>query len=278
MTTWTCPSCGGAIATAFCASRGEQLRDPRDLTWRDLAALTFQAFSPVDGKVLRSFRVLLTLPGRLTSAFQEGLRKPYIGPFQIFLLANVLFFALQSVSAFNIFTQPLDFRLHDQPWSDFGQELVDTRLKETGRSFAAYAPVFNQAVAVNAKSFIGLMVPPFAQLLPLVFWRASRPFAVHFVFSLHFYAFLLLLFCVPLAVMALDKALGGSGLMSLDVDLAVTIALVLAAAVYLYLAIGRAYDAGGVRRILQTAVLTVAMALIFQAYRFALLPITLYTT
>lgn len=278
MTTWTCPSCKNTISSAFCAACGEQLRDPRDLTWRGLAALTFQAFSPVDGKVLRSFRVLLTLPGRLTSAFQDGLRKPYIGPFQIFLLANVLFFALQSMSAFNIFTQPLDYRLHGQPLSDFGQYLLDARLRESGRSFAAYAPVFDQAVTVNAKSFIGLMVPPFALLLPLVFWRPSRPFAVHFVFSLHFYAVLLLLFCVPLGVMAVEKWLGGDGLMSQGADYAVSIGLVIACAVYLYAAIPPVYGTRGAVRLLQAAVLTLAVVLIFMGYRFALLPITLYTT
>lgn len=278
MTAWTCPACKRETTSKYCVTCGEQLRDPRDLTWRGLVSLVFHAFSPVDGKVLRSFRVLLTFPGRLTAAFQEGLRNPYMGPFQIFLLANVLFFALQSVSAFNIFTQPLDYRLHDQPWSDLGRELVDGRLKQTGRTFAAYAPVFNQAVTVNAKSFIGLMVPPFALLLPLVFWRPSRPFAVHFVFSLHFYAFLLVLFCVPLAVMALDKALGGTGLMPLDVDLGVTIVLVLACAFYLYLAIRPVYESDGVLRIAQAILMTAAMAMIFQVYRFALLPITLYTT
>lgn len=278
MTAWTCPTCKTPVSSAFCAACGEGARNPRDLTLRGLVEMTFHAFSPVDGKVMRSFRTLATQPGRLTAAFQDGLRKPYIGPFQIFLLANVLFFALQSMSAFNIFTQPLDYRLHGQPLSDLAQDLLDARLRATGRSFAAYAPVFDQAVAVNAKSFIGLMVPPFALLLPLVFWRPARPLAVHFVFSLHFYAVLLLLFCVPLGIMALEKALGGDGLMSQNTDYAVSIGLMVASAAYLYRAIRPVYDSVGALRVAQAALLTLAAVLIFMGYRFALVPITLYTT
>lgn len=275
---WTCPACGVALATVFCSGCGERQLAPHDLTLRGLALLVYKAFSPVDGRVMRSFQRLLAAPGTLTAAFQQGLRKPYIGPFQIFLVANVVFFAVQSFSTMRIFTASLDFRLHGQLWSDFGQTLVDQRLAATGRTFAQYAPVFDQAVAVNAKSLIGLMVPPFALLLPLVFWRRGSPLVVHMVFSLHFYAFLLVLMCVPLAGMWLSAMVGGAAVMPQRVDDAMSVALVLSCGAYLFVAIGPVYGAGRVTRAIQALLLTFAVVGIFLIYRFALLPITLYTT
>ena len=276
---WTCPSCREVFTTAYCAACGEKPVAQRDLSFMGILTLTFQAFSPVDGKVVRSFRELLARPGRLTDAFYRGLRKPYLGPFQIFILANVLFFFLQSFSEMLIFTSPLDARLHRglDFETTYGPALVNARLAATGRTFEQYAPVFNQAVAVNAKSLIGLMVPLLALPLPLVFWR-KRPLAVHVVFSLHFYAFFLLLLCVPVVAMMIDKAVGGTGAMSQPVDDATSIALVIATLVYFYTAIGRAYDARGAARGVQAAILTVVVAAIFLVYRMALLPITLYTT
>lgn len=276
---WACPNCKVQVTTPFCATCGEHPLKPRELTLRQLLRQLFVVFSSLDGKVLRTLRTLITRPGELTRAFFEGRRKPFIGGFQIFILANVLFFAMQSLTKMKIFTNTLDYRLNDDELlGAFGRALVDTRLAATGRTFDQYAPVFNQAVATNAKSLIGLMVPVLALVPPLLFWRRKRPFAVHVIFALHFYAFLLLLFCVPLAATAIDSAFGGSGVPSQAVDDVMSIGLLLACATYLYAAIGPAYDAHGFARVLQAAALTIAVMFIFFGYRFALVPITLYTT
>lgn len=206
---WACPSCRVTVTTAFCPACGEHPLQPSDLTLRGLFDQVVQIFSNVDSRVVHSVHCLVMQPGALSLAFQNGQRKPYIGSFQLFILTNLLFFALQSFTGMKIFSNALDFRLNGQQWSEFGQMLVDQRLAATGRTFGQYAPVFDQAVAVNAKSLIGLMVPAFALVAPLVFWRGRRPFAVHIVFALHFYAFLLLLFCLPLTAMMIDGALGG---------------------------------------------------------------------
>ena len=65
---------------------------------------------------------------------------------------------------------------------------------------------------LNAKSLVVLMVFPFALLLPLFLRASRRPFAVNVVLSLHLNAFLLLLFCAALGVVAVDRRLGGAGL------------------------------------------------------------------
>lgn len=245
---------------------------------RGLFKQLVEVLSNVDSRVLRSFRCLILHPGSLTQAFLNGQRKPYIGAFQLFILTNLLFFAVQSFSDMKIFSNSLTFRLHGQLWSDYGQQMVDQRLAATGRTFAQYAPVFDQAVAVNAKSLIGLMVPAFALFAPLMFMRDRWPIAQHIVFALHFYAFLLLLFCAPLTAMVIDRALGGDGVLSQRNDDLVSILILIASVTYLYLAIGPAYGARGWPRALQAAALAAAAVWIFFGYRFALLPITLYTT
>jgi hypothetical protein len=81
-----------------------------------------------------------------------------------------------------------------------------------------------------------------------------------------------------LAVMMIEKFLGGDGLMTQPVDEMTSILLVISTAIYLFAAIGPAYGTRGAMRVGQACVLTFVVAGIFLLYRMALLPITLYTT
>jgi hypothetical protein len=141
-----------------------------------------------------------------------------------------------------------------------------------------YAPIFDRAVVLNAKSLILLMTMPFALLLPLAFFRERRPFVTHLAFSLHLYTFLLLVFCVALVAAKLSALLGLGGLDSPRVDLVLSVANLAACAVYIYLAMGPVYGATGALRAAKAAGLALAAGAIVVGYRFVLFLITLYAT
>src|SRR4051812_33267229 len=99
---WTCPTCNQRVSTGFCPDCGECPLHPRDLTLRGLAVQIAHACSSVDGPLVRSFRCLVTRPGGLTVAYLQGRRKAYTLPLQLFFFANVLFFAMQSLTGAKI--------------------------------------------------------------------------------------------------------------------------------------------------------------------------------
>jgi hypothetical protein len=275
---WICPACDRTVATKYCPDCGERSPSTSDLSIRGLFRQAVHAFTDIDGRVIRSFRYLVTRPGALTVAYLRGQRKAYLLPFEIFLVANVLFFAVQSMTGEDVFSTRLDSHLHHQDWSAYAQQLVAQRVESLHTTLDRYAPVFDEAVGVNAKSLIILMVLAFALLPPLLFYRSHRSFGTHLVFSLHLYAFLLLLFCVALGVAGVSKWFGGAGLASPRMDHALSIAQLLICAVYLYVAVGAVYGSKRGIRIVQVAVLALAVACLVLGYRFVLLPITLYTT
>ena len=123
----------------------------QELTLRGLFDQVFLAFTSIDGRVIRSFRALVSRPGLLTAAYLQGKRKPYIGPVSLFLIANVLFFAIESLTGGTVFTTPLDSHLHNQPWSGVAESLVSNRLQTLGTTLDIYAPKFDRAVARNAR-------------------------------------------------------------------------------------------------------------------------------
>ncbi len=206
------------------------------------------------------------------------MRKTYVAPITLFLVVNVLFFAVQSLTGETVFSSPLDSHLYHQDWSEFAQSRVAEKLAQSGTSLPDYTPVFDRAVVTHAKSLIILMTVPFALLLPLVFLRERRPFMAHVVFSLHHYAFLLLLFCVALFAAGLSTWMGFGGVQTPAVDNVLSVLLLAASGLYLYLAIGRVYGTRGSRRVVQSILLAIAVALIVIGYRFALFLITVLTT
>ena len=275
---WICPACNRTVATKYCPDCGERLARASDLTLRGLFGQAVRAFSDIDGRVIRSFRHLVARPGALTVAYLRGQRKAYLPPFGLFLVANALFFTIESLTGQNVFSTTLDSHLHHQDWGAFAQQLVTQRVESLQTTLDHYAPVFDHAVGVNSKSLIILMVLAFALVPPLVFYRSRRSFGTHLVFSLHLYAFLLLLFCVTLVIAALDVWFGGAGLASARVDHALSVAELLICALYLYVATGAVYGTRRGARVVQVVLLTLAVACLVLGYRFVLLPITLYTT
>jgi hypothetical protein len=95
---WRCATCGISVNTRHCPGCGEKVVESKDLTFLGLMTQVFQNITSVDSRLLRSLRVLMTRPGAITAAYVDGPRKPYIGPFQLFLIVNVIFFAVQSFS------------------------------------------------------------------------------------------------------------------------------------------------------------------------------------
>jgi hypothetical protein len=262
------------VSSKFCPECGERQLDLHALTLRGLAEQLFLSLTSIDSKLVRSVLSLISRPGALTVAYLEGRRKPYLGPVPLFFMANVLFFAAESLLRSSVFATPLAMHLEKQPWSPLAQAWVAKRIAALDTTLAAFTPVFDQALALHARSLIIIMALAFAPVPLLVFRRRLLPVAAHAVFALHLYAFLLLLLCVGTAI---EAFFGGPTAMPELVDPLVSSALLAVCAAYLYVAAGAVYAARGARRALEVGVLVVCVATLVLGYRFALFALTLYT-
>ena len=94
---WVCPTCHIRVST-YRPECGERPLSERELTLRGIFNQVVQAFIKIDGRLIRSFRYLVCRPGFLTVAYLKGQRKPYVGPISLFMIANGLFFATESLT------------------------------------------------------------------------------------------------------------------------------------------------------------------------------------
>ena len=130
---WQCRTCDKTVTTPHCPDCGEPTLIARDLGLRQIALDAFHSITDLDSRLLRTFRSLLFRPGALTRAYLEGPRKPFMSPFEVFLIVNVLFFAVQSVSPTKVFSSSLASHLHDQDWSPLAQVMVENTLRASTR-------------------------------------------------------------------------------------------------------------------------------------------------
>ena len=86
-----CVGCGAAVTGRYCADCGEHT-GPHDYSMKHFLEEVLESTAHVDGRVFASFRSLLTRPGQLTSHFLSGRRKAQMGPVQMFVVCNVLYF------------------------------------------------------------------------------------------------------------------------------------------------------------------------------------------
>jgi hypothetical protein len=200
----------------YCYACGEKRRSDRDLTLRAFAHYAVEAMTNADARLYATLRALFLQPGLLTREFMAGRRRPYLGPLQLFLLANFIFFVtLQAGWGGNVFTTDLtDHRTQPLYGAVAGMKieeqlgpLPDRRTGESVQEWVTswtddqrdYRERFNSASPRYANSLIILMVPLFALMLRLL--RRRTLFVRELVLSFHFYSFLLLAFVLLPAVL-----------------------------------------------------------------------------
>jgi hypothetical protein len=251
---------------------------PSDLTLRALLGQALESITDTDGRVFRTFATLCRRPGELTAAYLRGERKRYVGPVQLFLLANVLFFFVQAAIGFQSLSNNFDSHLKDQRYSNWVRPFAERVLAERGTTRADYAPVFDSAVAVNAKALAFMMVPMFALLALVLSPLSRRPLVAHVVFGLHFEAFLLLSFAVPLPLIGFPvlAAMELAGKSEYG-DAVVAWLLIRLCTVYLYFAFGRVYGGAVWARLAKAALFAVLMIGVIRVYRLIVFFVTFYT-
>ena len=279
----SCVTCGHPMGTRFCAHCGEKRVGPDDHTLRRFFEHLFVAFTNADGKVFLTLRYLLLHPGRLTADYLRGRRKPYIPPFQLFLICNLIFFLLHPlIGGSKTLTTDLDTNLHYLWHSSVAQSFVTPRLAARTQSVEAYAAVFNPAAVTQAKTLVILLVPIFSLAAMGLYWRHRRHCSAHLVFALHVCSFWLLFICASLTLTNLALRLLRTYQIFPSADAVELGSLLFGLAAmtgYLFRSACVVFDRQP-RWITFTKAVTLAVALqlSLQAYRFVLFFITFWST
>jgi hypothetical protein len=187
--TGLCPTCGASLSSKFCPHCGEKRSSHSDLSLQHFFSHALGEMLHYDSKIFRTCRLLFTKPGFLTAEYLRGCRKPYLHPFQVFFIANLVYFLFLPYIGWSGLRTTLGIQTHMMSYSRFASRLVAERIAAKGVTLEQFSHSFDHVVDVQARSLVLVMVLLYAVLIAVLQWRKRQYFGQHLVFSLHFAAF-----------------------------------------------------------------------------------------
>ena len=92
----SCKNCAAPLGGAYCAACGQEARIETP-TVREFLREFVQDQMALEGKLLRTLKLLIVRPGVLTLDYIDGRRQCYIRPLRLYLALSVVFFALSGL-------------------------------------------------------------------------------------------------------------------------------------------------------------------------------------
>ena len=272
-----CPNCGYTFEEVnnYCPNCGQENHD-LNVPVKHLVAEFFEGTLHFDTKVWHTLKYLILKPGLLTEKFNVGQRASYVPPFRLYVFVSLIFFFVLALTSDQIVqlegtkdaeagaTAVLPGLTINASLADSVAATADSvelkKLQESeelkalqasleeDKHFALIKEKFSrfvsndeqskQKVFKNISFMMFVLMPFFALLLYLFYWKQHRNYVEHLMFSIHLHTFYFILIIFALLV---SKALPNLGLEGLVFAIMV---------LYLFLALHRVYRQSYLRTLL----------------------------
>jgi hypothetical protein len=275
-----CVACGAAVSGRYCADCGEHT-EPHDYSLKHFFTELLETTAHLDGRVFTSFRSLLTRPGQLATDFLAGRRKTQLGPVQMFVVCNVLYFLFLPLALQVPFTSTLRMQTENRSWRVMAKRMVEAKAADRHERVEEYAARFDAAAHLQGHSLVMLMVPLFAIGVWALHPRARRYYAEHLVFSFYAMGFLLLwmtMVTAPISQIYRLGVLAGWLLNGSLLEAALDTPIALGFIAYCATASRRCYANGWPAAIAKAVLLIGWLTVCLTIYRFILFFSTFYAT
>jgi len=258
-----CINCKTELEGPYCYSCGEKIITDKDFTIKKLLEQSVDVFTHLDSKVFTTLKWLLFKPGELSVAYITGLRKPFMKPFQIFILTNILFFLL--LSNIDIFRMPSTYFFSVKNIGGYHiTDIVLRKTLETSQTKNEIALIYDLKSATLAKTYVIIFIPLLSFVFALLFIRKKLQIGKHIVFSTHLFSFLLILLIIWSPIFILLPKI------RLDKIYLINLPLLLIWVVYFGIAIKRFYKPKWIYTIISTLLSIAAFVLFIESYRSAI--------
>jgi len=278
--TQLCPNCSILIDGRYCASCGQKCFESSDRRFGHLLSEFAHGLTDLDGRVWRSLLALLFRPGLLSLDYNEGRRARWLSPVTLFLAVNVVYFisplhgdyAMQfsrqvtpriAIAAAEPGTDTSMYARNGQVHSTLTESWVDKEAAKLdpdhhGDGYRKLRERYDARADDVSKALVILHLPFVALALALLYADRRYYYAEHFVVTLHYFAFSLLMVTALVHLVTVLQA----QIPSFDAAVPISALDWVARFFYVFYAVlmlHRAYRTGWVRAVVSGAVLIAAM-------------------
>jgi hypothetical protein len=186
----SCKNCLNSFTGRYCNACGEKVIELEDRSFKRLAESVLNAFTFLDGKFLKSFKLIILSPGKLSANVREGIQVPYMKLVGLFFVANFFYFLFP---VFDTFNSKLYTQFYQQGYSDIVQSVVRDYIKANNIDFEKFTTEYNAQSGNLAKLLIIILVGIYTIPLSIINFSRKNLFFDHLQLSFEFHAFLLLI-------------------------------------------------------------------------------------
>lgn len=181
-----CPTCNTPFQGNFCYACGEKKPSKKDYTLKKYLTQALDIFTHFDGKFFTTIKYLLFYPGKLTEENLAGRKVRLMKPLQLYVILSLVYFFL--MKSIDVFLSYLQYEIE-----------YDAKILETAKNHAAKAGLtlteyigrFDAILPNTSKTFIFILVPMIAIGIWILYFRKSKQFVPHLIFSTHLFSFIL---------------------------------------------------------------------------------------
>jgi hypothetical protein len=204
-----CLNCGTNIQLTYCPECGQAEIDS-DPTLREFLRELAEELIHWDGKLSKTFRLLVTRPGELTREYVAGKRVRYISPLRVYLTCSLVFFFVSAIAtrqrndvqkgaAISARIGPFSIVEADSDKTIAALDTLANHGRWVGRVWGRHFAnarrnrgAFSADILSSVPKTMFVLVPLFAALVMFAFRGKRLRFPQHLAFALHVHAFLFL--------------------------------------------------------------------------------------
>lgn len=190
MTSQTCKNCGNQFTGNFCNACGEKVYHEHDKKVLHLFEEVLHFVTHFEGTLLRTFKTLLTRPGKFSFDYCDGIRKKYVTPISFFLTLVVLYLIFPRFQGLNMrfgayVSKDYNYRWYAAPVAKKKISTLHITEEQLAEHYDKKSPAF-------AKLFLLVLIPLSAVVLMLIFFNSRRFFFDHFILATEICSFFIL--------------------------------------------------------------------------------------
>lgn len=206
-----CRCCNNMFKGRYCNICGEKVIEPSERTFLTFLDNLLNAFTFLDGKFIKSLKLLVTRPGQLSRNIADGKRVPYMKMVSLFFVANFFYFLFPFFDSFNssLYSQTTLMGQH----SVKAKSIVDEEIAKRQISLKEFQGKYQTQSTNLSKLLLVTLVLAMTITYMIINYSKKNYFFDHLLVSLEFYSFHLLvnMLLLPAIMLLMIKLASGVG-------------------------------------------------------------------
>lgn len=185
-----CNNCQNRFYENYCNICGEKAISDSDFSVKNILNQAFGAITNFDSKFLKTFKLMFQNPGVLSKKITSGIRVPFLKPFQIFVICNLVFFIFLSDT--DLFRTPSKWFFNGD-FDYFGTKVVNevSNIMQAKNLSLIEVQTKYDSISSNLSKSLLILIIPFIALIGIIIKRKLQ-FGKHLILATIYFSQLLL--------------------------------------------------------------------------------------